>query len=807
LLKKKTLISVTLVFAFFALLMFPVNAQYTSQTNSVWYNTFDRFGPHIDQVTIVCYETEDAMWLALEAGDIDMTDWEASPTFIEKWSVSPYTEDIELAWFNDLGQREIDLNHYWYTPTYPNWPNPTAYQEFRQALAHLVDKDRIITDILQGYGGKMESCVPSWLTAWYNPDAPTYAYNPATALQILTDAGWVDGSTIVYPALDPNGEDPHPKAGEPLDGVILYARTDDPLRLEAGVLLKEEMEGIGIPTDFRPEDSSVTFPRVMQECDFHIYTGGWSLTRWGDHLWDIYGSEQFYYWEVDGEETTIPDPTIPDPHPCVLGPYLPWSGPNYGRFRNPTYDYWARPTRYAETLEEALEGGMEAQILFQEYVVTIPLWYSMAPNPVRIWSDRAPEGWQAFVASPYTVSGHDFTFADVRRSDQELGGELNWGFKLTPIKITPMGSSWYYEWNVLARIYGSMISVNPTTLSDIYPKSAGGTGWGAWDFVSGTWVDPEDGETKSKCTYYLRQDINWHDGTPATAEDVVFTIEYVKGPYGKYADLGHAVGWEFSAVEDVKTVYMIDLYTVEVLYDVLSWQSAYWVGQMTVLPKHIWETVTDPGVEVVERLEVGCGPFKFISFDRVAGVIILEKNDDFVGARSPINAFVAGPARALPDTTNTYNIVIDNKWAPQVKEGEIVVEGYDPDRTYTGTVSVYVDDVLHDTIEVTDLAAGDHIQVPYDLAFTAGLHTIRIETTPDAYTDLSRTYTHQIWVTMPVDVNRDFKVDIVDIFTVAKAFGTTMGHIRWDAIADISGDYKVNIQDIFLIAKNFGWSA
>jgi len=747
------------------------------------------------------------MWLALEAGDIDMTDWEASPTFIEKWSVSPYTEDIELAWFNDLGQREIDLNHYWYTPTYPDWPNPTAYQEFRQALAHLVDKDRIITDILQGYGGKMESCVPSWLTAWYNPDAPTYAYNPATALQILTDAGWVDGSTIVYPALDPNGEDPHPKAGEPLDGVILYARTDDPLRLEAGVLLKEEMEGIGIPTDFRPEDSSVTFPRVMQECDFHIYTGGWSLTRWGDHLWDIYGSEQFYYWEVDGEETTIPDPTIPDPHPCVLGPYLPWSGPNYGRFRNPTYDYWARPTRYAETLEEALEGGMEAQILFQEYVVTIPLWYSMAPNPVRIWSDRAPEGWQAFVASPYTVSGHDFTFADVRRSDQELGGELNWGFKLTPIKITPMGSSWYYEWNVLARIYGSMISVNPTTLSDIYPKTAGGTGWGAWDFVSGTWVDPEDGETKSKCTYYLRQDINWHDGTPATAEDVVFTIEYVKGPYGKYADLGHAVGWEFSAVEDVKTVYMIDLYTVEVLYDVLSWQSAYWVGQMTVLPKHIWETVTDPGVEVVERLEVGCGPFKFISFDRVAGVIILEKNDDFVGARSPINAFVAGPARALPDTTNTYNIVIDNKWAPQVKEGEIVVEGYDPDRTYTGTVSVYVDDVLHDTIEVTDLAAGDHIQVPYDLAFTAGLHTIRIETTPDAYTDLSRTYTHQIWVTMPVDVNRDFKVDIVDIFTVAKAFGTTMGHIRWDAIADISGDYKVNIQDIFLIAKNFGWSA
>ena len=780
-------------------------AEYVSQTGPLWYDTFGRFGPHVDRITIICYETEEAMWLAMEAGDIDVTDWEASPTYVDKWSVPPYTEDIAFAWFNDLGMRIFDLNHYWYTATYPDWPNPTAYVEFRKALAHCIDKDKIITDILAGYGGKMESGVMDWLVDWWNPDVVTYAYDLTTALQILTDAGWVDGDTIVYPALDPNGENPHPKAGEPLDPVIFYGRSDDPLRLDASVLLKEGMEAIGIPVAFRPEDMGVCFPRVMVETDFHIYSGGWSLGRWPLFMHGIYASTEMYFWDP-----YPPDPTLPNPHPRdpPLGPFEPWAGANYISFRDPTYDYWAFDIEYGETIEIAMEACKEAQIIFAEQVVTIPLWYAKAPGPVRIWSERAPEGsWQGFVASPYTVAGHGFTFLNVRRSDMELGGELNWGFKVTPIKLSPTHSSWYYEWNVLDRIYGSMISVNPTTLADIYPKSAGGTGWCAWDFVVGTWVDPEDGKTKSKVTYYGHQTEYWHDGTHITAEDVVFTVEYGKGPYGKYAHLGHEVAWWYDTVEKVKTIYTLDPYTMVVLYDELSWQAAYWVGGVPILPKHIWETVTDPEVEVLERLHVGSGPFKFVTFDRVAGVIILDKNEDYYCARSPIWAFVAGPARALPDTTNTYNIVIDNAWAPQVVEDGVVVEGFDPDRTYTGTVSVYVDGALHDTFDVTDLAAGDHIQMPYDLTLAAGLHTITIETTPDAYTDLSRTYTHQIWVTIPEDVNRDFKVGIQDIFTVAKAFGTTMGHMRWDAIADISGDYKVNIQDIFLIAKNFGWSA
>jgi multiple sugar transport system substrate-binding protein len=54
------------------------------------------------------------------------------------------------------------------------------------------------------------------------------------------------------------------------------------------------------------------------------------------------------------------------------------------------------------------------------------------------------------------------------------------------------------------------------------------------------------------------------------------------------------------------------------------------------------------------------------------------------------------------------------------------------------------------------------------------------------------------------DLNDDSKVDILDVFTAAKAFGTKLGDPRWEALADANGDNRVDILDIFIIAKNFG---
>jgi peptide/nickel transport system substrate-binding protein len=54
------------------------------------------------------------------------------------------------------------------------------------------------------------------------------------------------------------------------------------------------------------------------------------------------------------------------------------------------------------------------------------------------------------------------------------------------------------------------------------------------------------------------------------------------------------------------------------------------------------------------------------------------------------------------------------------------------------------------------------------------------------------------------DINNDGKVNILDISTAAKAFGTDPSHPRWNAVADVNEDGLVNIIDISIIARNFG---
>jgi parallel beta-helix repeat protein len=54
------------------------------------------------------------------------------------------------------------------------------------------------------------------------------------------------------------------------------------------------------------------------------------------------------------------------------------------------------------------------------------------------------------------------------------------------------------------------------------------------------------------------------------------------------------------------------------------------------------------------------------------------------------------------------------------------------------------------------------------------------------------------------DVNHDGKVNILDVFVVAQAFGSKPGEPSWNAKTDFNNDGTVNILDIFLIAKYFG---
>lgn len=58
--------------------------------------------------------------------------------------------------------------------------------------------------------------------------------------------------------------------------------------------------------------------------------------------------------------------------------------------------------------------------------------------------------------------------------------------------------------------------------------------------------------------------------------------------------------------------------------------------------------------------------------------------------------------------------------------------------------------------------------------------------------------------TFPTDLDSDGIVGIDDIFSAAEAFGSYLGHSRWNSDADVNKDNSVDIRDLVTIAKDFG---
>lgn len=63
-----------------------------------------------------------------------------------------------------------------------------------------------------------------------------------------------------------------------------------------------------------------------------------------------------------------------------------------------------------------------------------------------------------------------------------------------------------------------------------------------------------------------------------------------------------------------------------------------------------------------------------------------------------------------------------------------------------------------------------------------------------------------IWIRMPGDANCDGRVDLKDVYIVAKAFGECEGRPKWDPLADLNEDGKVDLKDYYTVSKNYGKS-
>ncbi|MGC9505624.1 peptide ABC transporter substrate-binding protein [Baaleninema sp.] len=122
-------------------------------------------------------------------------------------------------------------------------------------------------------------------------------------------------------------------------------------------------------------------------------------------------------------------------------------------------------------------------------------------------------------------------------------------------------------------------------------------------------------------TWQLKPDVKWSDGTPLTAEDVVFTYNYVSNPEVGATNLG--------VYQTIESVEALDETTVRVNFKRPNpaWSLPFVGASGVILPKHIFEDYSGANAREAPAnlMPVGTGPYRVVEF-KPGDVVVYEPN-------------------------------------------------------------------------------------------------------------------------------------------------------------------------------------
>jgi len=191
-------------------------------------------------------------------------------------------------------------------------------------------------------------------------------------------------------------------------------------------------------------------------------------------------------------------------------------------------------------------------------------------------------------------------------------------------------------------------TVAPMTQQAIYesllvynPAKGDTTPW-----LASEWTAAEDGKS---ITFTLRDGVKWSDGQPLVPADVVTTFalqKKIKGGFD-YLDTVTAEGTN-------KVTFSFKTPWSPALYD---------LGQLSILPDHVWSQIADPEKDANEK-PVGTGPYTEVDTFQ-AQSFVLKKNPHYWQPEKQKIAGIKMLAFAGNDGANLAAANGDVDWAPQ----------------------------------------------------------------------------------------------------------------------------------------------
>ncbi|HUU49561.1 MAG TPA: ABC transporter substrate-binding protein [Nitrospinota bacterium] len=204
---------------------------------------------------------------------------------------------------------------------------------------------------------------------------------------------------------------------------------------------------------------------------------------------------------------------------------------------------------------------------------------------------------------------------------------LKIGMQNEPKTLNPFTASDMWSKNVIERIYEDLYTVAPKTF-EIIPWVAEG---------------PSEYNKENNTAIVKMRKAKWHDGTPVTAHDVVFTANVIKD----FKVPRYRARWKF-----VKKIEAIDDYTIK--YTLSQPMAIFYTHTLLsfIVQKSKWQPIVEKAKKSEKPLRtllnyknpspLGNGAFKFVSWRRGSS-IKLERNPDYFAANRELNGKKVGP--------------------------------------------------------------------------------------------------------------------------------------------------------------------
>jgi peptide/nickel transport system substrate-binding protein len=152
----------------------------------------------------------------------------------------------------------------------------------RQALAMAIDRESLNQTLNLGYV-KVPASFWDGYPFYNDPPIVDYKYDPAAAEALLDEAGWVDS----------NGDGTRDKDGVEL--VLRYGTTNKEIRQSAQVVIKEQLEAVGIGVELSSLESDLYF--ASYDNAGPAATGQLDIMEWSDA--PLFPDPDIYYWLCD----------------------------------------------------------------------------------------------------------------------------------------------------------------------------------------------------------------------------------------------------------------------------------------------------------------------------------------------------------------------------------------------------------------------------------------------------------------------------------------------------------------------------